>query len=116
VIPEVHEVLMPNFHDNMEAGKLLVWHKKVGDPVAQDEALADIETHLAIVELLSPQDGYVADLIHTEVGEGEESLVGVDKVLCLLVRKPEDIVPATEAYHAGELEQEKFKLQQPDNK
>ena len=37
-------VVMPKMGDTMEEGKILAWRKKVGDPVARGDSLAEIET------------------------------------------------------------------------
>ena len=47
---EVIELNLPKFHDDMQAGKLLNWYVKEGDHVIEGDLLADIETHLAIIE------------------------------------------------------------------
>ena len=36
------EVKMPNLGADMDSGKIAVWLKKVGDPVARGEVIAEI--------------------------------------------------------------------------
>lgn len=38
------EVIMPKMGDAMTEGKVIRWMKQPGDPVAQGEAIAEIET------------------------------------------------------------------------
>jgi len=47
----VTEITMPKMGFDMEAGTLSRWLKSVGDPVQQGEAIAEIETDKATVEL-----------------------------------------------------------------
>ena len=44
-------VVMPKLTDTMEEGVLLAWKKREGDPVQAGEALAEIETDKAIMDL-----------------------------------------------------------------
>jgi hypothetical protein len=105
-IPEVIELTLPQFHDDMEAGKLLCWHKKLGDEVSEGDTLADIETHLAVIEYTSPKDGYLAGLIHMP---SDENLIEVGDEIALLVRNKKDVAKAVSAYKDGLIEIEKFK-------
>ena len=38
------EVNVPVFAESITEGTLLAWHKKIGEAVARDEILVDIET------------------------------------------------------------------------
>ncbi|WP_193509171.1 dihydrolipoamide acetyltransferase family protein [Cryobacterium sp. BB736] len=51
------EVTMPRLSDTMEEGELAKWLKNVGDPVAKGDAIAEIETDKATMELESFEDG-----------------------------------------------------------
>ncbi len=44
---------MPKLSPTMEEGQLAVWHKKVGDAVAVDDVLAEVETDKATMEFRS---------------------------------------------------------------
>jgi pyruvate dehydrogenase E2 component (dihydrolipoamide acetyltransferase) len=41
---------MPKLSPTMEEGQISTWHKKVGDPVAVDDLLAEVETDKATME------------------------------------------------------------------
>ena len=57
-IPENVEVItMPRLSDTMEEGTVVVWHKNVGDTVAEGDILAEIETDKAVQEFESEFDG-----------------------------------------------------------
>ena len=49
------EVNVPVFAESITEGTLLSWHKKVGDSVARDEVLVDIETDKVVLEVTAPQ-------------------------------------------------------------
>jgi len=59
----IHELLLPEFHDGMEGGKVVEWYKKVGDEVTHKEVLCDVETEFAIVEFHSDRPGYLASIL-----------------------------------------------------
>src|SRR5882724_8125636 len=51
------EVVLPNMGFGMEEGKLLSWLKKPGDSVRKGEAIAEVESDKANVELEAVVDG-----------------------------------------------------------
>jgi pyruvate dehydrogenase E2 component (dihydrolipoamide acetyltransferase) len=62
------EVKMPQLSDTMSAGKILVWHKNVGDAVSRGDILAEVETEKANLEIESFQHGTVLKVV-TPAGE-----------------------------------------------
>jgi len=69
---------MPKLSPTMESGIITQWLIKVGDPVKEGDALADIETDKATMQMKSYDDGIVAHLDHdagAEVALGERVLV-----------------------------------------
>ena len=44
------EVKVPQLSESVAEATLLQWHKKVGDAVARDENLVDIETDKVVLE------------------------------------------------------------------
>ena len=48
------EVKVPQLSESVAEATLLQWHKKVGDAVACDENLVDIETDKVVLELPAP--------------------------------------------------------------
>jgi pyruvate dehydrogenase E2 component (dihydrolipoamide acetyltransferase) len=67
------EVIMPKMGDAMEAGTLASWLKHEGDQVEVGDALAEIETDKATMELEAEDAGVLTRLI---AGEGDEVAVG----------------------------------------
>jgi pyruvate dehydrogenase E2 component (dihydrolipoamide acetyltransferase) len=57
---------MPKLSDTMEEGRILRWLKKEGDPVETGQALAEVETDKATVEMEAYTNGTIRKLISTE--------------------------------------------------
>ncbi|GAB4269244.1 MAG: pyruvate dehydrogenase complex dihydrolipoamide acetyltransferase [Deferrisomatales bacterium] len=57
------EVTMPKLTDSMEEGHIVAWKVGVGDSVREGEALAEIETDKAVMELESFWEGTVAEIV-----------------------------------------------------
>lgn len=54
-----HTIKMPDVGEGVAEAELVTWHVKVGDPVREDQVIADVMTDKATVELPSPVDGTV---------------------------------------------------------
>ncbi len=67
------DVVMPRLSDTMEEGKVLKWLKKEGDQVKRGEAIAEIETDKAAMELESFDTGTLSKIL---VPEGQTVPVG----------------------------------------
>lgn len=63
------EIVMPRLSDTMEEGKILKWHKQVGDEVKKGDVLAEIETDKANMELESYDDGFLTRILIEEGGQ-----------------------------------------------
>jgi pyruvate dehydrogenase E2 component (dihydrolipoamide acetyltransferase) len=53
------EVILPKVDMDMSTGTISVWHVKDGDTVKKSQALFDIETDKAAMEIESPADGVI---------------------------------------------------------
>lgn len=62
------EVLLPQWGMGMSEGSIVQWHKAVGDQVAEDEPLADVEAEKVEETLESPATGTLVELL---VDEGD---------------------------------------------
>ncbi|ALI55938.1 biotin/lipoyl-containing protein [Celeribacter marinus] len=62
-----HEVIMPALGMAQDTGKIVSWLKSSGDPVKAGEALFEVETDKAVMEVESPADGYLTD-VQAEAG------------------------------------------------
>jgi 2-oxoglutarate dehydrogenase E2 component (dihydrolipoamide succinyltransferase) len=56
------EVRVPQLPESVADATLVAWHKKVGDSVARDENLADLETDKVVLEVPAPVTGVVKSL------------------------------------------------------
>jgi len=66
-------VLMPQLGETVTEGTVASWKKKVGDKVAVDEIILDIETDKVSMEIPSPGDGFITQIL---VPEGTTVPVG----------------------------------------
>ena len=57
------DVKVPMLSESVSEGTLLEWKKKVGEAVARDEILIDIETDKVVLEVPSPQAGELVEII-----------------------------------------------------
>ena len=61
------EFLLPDLGEGLPDAELIQWHVKVGDTVAINQPLAEVETAKAVMDLPSPYAGVVSGL-HAEAG------------------------------------------------
>ena len=73
------EVKVPQLSESVAEATLLQWHKKVGEAVARDENLVDIETDKVVLELPAPSAGVI-----TEIRKGDGSTVVADEVIAII--------------------------------
>lgn len=57
------DVKVPMLSESVSEGTLLEWKKKVGEAVARDEILIDIETDKVVLEVPSPQAGVLVEIV-----------------------------------------------------
>ncbi|HEX2109149.1 MAG TPA: dihydrolipoamide acetyltransferase family protein [Rubrobacteraceae bacterium] len=67
------EVIMPKMGDAMEEGTIVKWLVSEGDEVSEGDAIAEIETDKASMEIEAEDSGTLAQFI---VGEGDDVPVG----------------------------------------
>ena len=60
------EVKVPVLSESVAEATLLAWHKKVGEPVARDENLIDIETDKVVLELPAPGAGVIVQILKAD--------------------------------------------------
>ncbi len=73
------EVKVPQLSESVAEATLLQWHKKVGEPVARDENLIDIETDKVVLELPAPAAGVI-----TQIVKPDGSLVVAGEIIALI--------------------------------
>jgi len=57
------EIKAPLLPESVPDGTILTWYKNVGDTVKMDELLADIETDKVVIEVASPIDGTLREIL-----------------------------------------------------
>ena len=60
------KVLLPQWGMGMSEGTLVKWLKNVGDTVAEDEPLAEIEAEKTTETIESPASGTITEILVTE--------------------------------------------------
>ena len=93
------EVNVPVFAESITEGTLLKWYKKVGDSVARDETLVDIETDKVVLEVPAPQTGVLVEIV---VQDGEtvttqQLLAKIDTAAVAAQAAPAEIQAASAA-------------------
>ncbi len=79
------EITMPRLSDTMEQGTIIKWNVAEGDVVSAGDAVADIETDKATMEMQVFDDGTIARIL---VGQGK--IVEVGTVIAILAEEGED--------------------------
>jgi 2-oxoglutarate dehydrogenase E2 component (dihydrolipoamide succinyltransferase) len=67
------EVQVPQLSESVAEGTLATWKKKIGDSIARDEILVDIETDKVVLEVPSPGAGVLVEIIK---GDGDTVVSG----------------------------------------
>jgi 2-oxoglutarate dehydrogenase E2 component (dihydrolipoamide succinyltransferase) len=57
------EIKSPTFPESVADGTIANWVKKEGEPVKQDEVIAEIETDKVVLEVVAPFDGVLSKVI-----------------------------------------------------
>lgn len=87
---------MPLLSDTMKEGVIANWNKKVGDQVKSDDAIADVETDKATMEVIP----YVAGtLLYIGVEQGKAAKV--NDIIAIIGKEGEDISSLLDAPVAG---------------
>src|SRR6056297_354862 len=87
-----HEVIMPALGMAQDTGKIVSWLKSSGDAVKSGDALFEVETDKATMEVEAPADGYLTDV---QADAGAEVPVG--NVIALISDTAEDSGTLTKA-------------------
>ncbi|MCW8811354.1 MAG: 2-oxoglutarate dehydrogenase, partial [Ignavibacteriaceae bacterium] len=60
------DIVMPKMGESVNEGTIIKWHKKVGDPVKQDEIIFEISTDKVDTEIPSPAEGVLKEIKYKE--------------------------------------------------
>ena len=70
------EVKVPQLSESVAEATLLQWKKKVGDAVAMDEILIEVETDKVVLEVPAPGAGILAEIV-----QGDGATVAADQLI-----------------------------------
>lgn len=87
------EIKVPNVGESVAEVTIAQWFKQVGDAVAKDEPLVELETDKAAQELVAPADGVITEIL---VPEGENAEIGV-----VIAKMKEGAAPSASAPKAA---------------
>ena len=87
-LPAGHNIIMPALGMAQDTGLIVSWHKELGDAVAAEDILFEVETDKSTMEVEAGQDGYLAALLYPA---GAEAPVG-DAIAIITTDKPETTV------------------------
>jgi 2-oxoglutarate dehydrogenase E2 component (dihydrolipoamide succinyltransferase) len=73
------EVKVPQLPESVAEATLVSWHKKLGETVARDENLVDVETDKVVLELPAPQAGVLV-----EIRQGDGATVTGQQVIAVI--------------------------------
>ncbi|KZB54948.1 dihydrolipoamide succinyltransferase [Thalassospira lucentensis] len=85
------EVKVPTLGESVTEATIAKWYKKVGDAVAADEPIVELETDKVTVEVNAPVAGAIVELV---AGEGDEVEVGA--LIAMIKEGAEGAAPAKE--------------------
>ncbi|MGA9394197.1 MAG: biotin/lipoyl-containing protein, partial [Azonexus sp.] len=60
------EVQVPQLSESVAEGTLASWKKKIGEAVARDEILIDIETDKVVLEVPAPGAGVLVEIVKAD--------------------------------------------------
>ena len=83
------DVRVPTLSDSVASGTLLPWRKQVGETVARDETLVDLETDKVILEIPAPASGTLLELRREE-----GAVVKADEVVAVIETGEGVVAPA----------------------
>jgi len=86
------EIRMPLMSDTMTEGKIIQWNKKVGDKVKADDALAEVETDKATMEVVGYEEGTLL-YIGVEAGHAAK----INEIIAIVGKEGTDVSAFVEA-------------------
>lgn len=86
------DVTMPQLGMAQDAGKIVSWLKSPGEAVTKGDALFEVETDKAVMEVESPADGYLTGVAYAEGAD-----VPVGEVIARISDSPDETGPEAKA-------------------
>ena len=74
------EVKVPQLPESIAEATLVSWHRKIGEAVARDENLIDVETDKVVLELPAPAAGVLVEVLKADGATvaGQEVIAVID--------------------------------------
>ena len=93
------EVKVPQLPESVTEATLVSWHRKVGEPVARDENLIDVETDKVVLELPAPIAGVLVDVLKADGSTvaGQEVIAVIDSEAVATAAAPAAAQPGAAA-------------------
>ncbi len=93
------EVKVPQLPESVAEATLVSWHRKVGEAVARDENLIDVETDKVVLELPAPAAGVLVDILKGDGATvaGQEVIAVIDSAATATLVAPAAAQPAVVA-------------------
>jgi pyruvate dehydrogenase E2 component (dihydrolipoamide acetyltransferase) len=82
----ITKIVMPPLGETMDEGTIIMWLKKVGDPVEWGDPLFEVETDKTVVQVEAFGNGVLRRII---VPEGETVPIGT---VLGIIADPEDVI------------------------
>lgn len=109
-LPEgAKEIRMPLLSDTMTEGKIVAWHKKVGDKVKSDDVLAEVETDKATMEVVGYEEGTLL-YIGVEAGQAAK----INQIIAIVGRPGTDVSAYVEAEKNKPVQGNKASSEKPE--
>jgi len=83
------EIVMPRLSDTMEEGTISQWLKREGDTIKRGDAILEVQTDKANMELEAYSDGVIQQIIHPD-----GATVPIGTVVGMLAKAGEAVAPA----------------------
>ena len=87
------EIKAPQLPESVPDGTIATWYKNVGDSVSRDEPLVDIETDKVVIEVVSPADGVLTEILK----ESGETIVSNEAIANIEAGEAAAAAPTVEA-------------------
>ncbi|UTR15243.1 2-oxo acid dehydrogenase subunit E2 [Salipaludibacillus sp. LMS25] len=101
-----YEFKLPDIGEGIHEGEIVKWEVKEGDEIKEDDVLCEVQNDKAVVEIPSPVDGTVKEIL---VEEGVVTEVGT-----VIITFDTDAEQPAEAHGGGEEEAEEDKTEQKE--
>ena len=93
------EVKVPQLPESVAEATLVTWHRKIGEAVARDENLIDVETDKVVLELPAPAAGVLVEVLKADGATvaGKEVIAVIDSDATAAMAAPAAAQPAAAA-------------------